>query len=658
MKYRLCLSSCLLLCLHGYAPAQQWSGVLDSSRAIDWSAAGAGTLPTRPACTTSQCNAVTGGTVSTASLNAALSSAPAGSAVILPAGTFNISGGINFGSNSNVTLRGQGANSSFLVFSGSDGCSGFGADICVSGSDVNYWGGPSNTATWSAGYAKGTTTITLSSVNNLKVGQPLILDQLDDVQDNNGLYVGCEYPSGNGGGSTCYSGTWPSGGQRSGGSGSTIRGQEQMVKVTSCGGVTSTGASCTGSNVPVGISPGLYASNWRLSQSPQAWWANAPVYADGIENISLDHTNGGLGVVLFNCQGCWVKGIRSVRNSTTGTAWTHVGSYVSNHTTVRDSYFYGYPADTYAAAAFVASDLLWENNIFQNTPAPQVYNSDCEGCVNSYNFSINDDYSASSTWQAQSITYHSVLLYTLAESNVGSMLYADSFHGTHDLNTLFRNRFDGRESNNGTMASSNTIPVRLNPKVRYQNVIGNVLGTAGYHTSYQTTPSSGNLYTSVYGLGVYPEGGETNDPLVPSTLFRWGNWDVVSNVVRWCGTSSDTGWSTTCGGASEVPSGLSSYANAVPSAETLPASFYLAGKPSWWPASKPWPTIGPDVSGGNIANTGGHAYTIPAQDCYQSVMAGAANGVGSPLVFDPTSCYAPSTTATVAPPVNLSATAK
>jgi hypothetical protein len=349
-----------------------------------------------------------------------------------------------------------------------------------------------------------------------------------------------------------------------------------------------------------------------------------------------------LGIIFFNCQGCWAKGLRSVRRSSTGTAWTHVGSYVSNHTTVRDSYFYGYPSDTYAVSAFIASDILWENNIFQNTPAPQVYNSDCEGCVNAYNFSINNNYAASSSWQGQSITYHSIDLFTLAEGNVGAMLYADTFHGTHNLNTLFRNRFDGRESNDGSTTTSNTIPVRLNPKVRFQNVIGNVLGTSGYHNNYQATvSSSGSQYTSIFSLGIYPEGGETSDALVQSTLLRWGNWDVVNNAARFV--------------TSEIPSGLGSFATLVPSTTALPASFYLRSKPLWWPNGKAWPAIGPDVSGGNMANTGGHAYTIPAQDCYSNNMGGPSDGVGSALSFDAAACYVVGQATQVAPPTGLNA---
>jgi len=121
--------------------------------------------------------------------------------------------------------------------------------------------------------------------------------------------------------------------------------------------------------------------------------------------------------------------------------------------------------------------------------------------------------------------------------------------------------------------------------------------------------------------------------------MRWGNYDVVTGAVRWCGNSSSPGWATTCGAASEVPTALSKYANAVPATTSLPASFYLSAKPSWWPSAKAWPPIGPDVTGGNIAGVGGHAYTIPAQDCYLNVMGGAINGTGGVLTFKAGRCY-------------------
>ena len=83
--------------------------------------------------------------------------------------------------------------------------------------------------------------------------------------------------------------------------------------------------------------------------------------------------------------------------------------------------------------------------------------------------------------------------------------------------------------------------------------------------------------------------------------------------------------------SSEVPTGAE-YPNSVPASHTLPASFYLSAKPNWWPSAKAWPPIGPDVTGGNISGVGGHAYTIPAQDCYTSIG-------GTLTSFNAATCY-------------------
>ena len=106
--------------------------------------------------------------------------------------------------------------------------------------------------------------------------------------------------------------------------------------------------------------------------------------------------------------------------------------------------------------------------------------------------------------------------------------------------------------------------------------------------------------------------------------YDWGNYDVVNGSVRWQ--------------SAEVPTGLSDYPNSVPASQILPNSFYLAARPSWF-RTVTWPPIGPDVSGGNIANTGGYANRIPAQECYTSVMGGPADGSGAVLSFNANTCY-------------------
>src|SRR5881396_1546515 len=90
---------------------QPWLGVLDPARAINWSTAGSSLISAvRSNCLTAQCATVSGGTVTTASLDAAITSAPANTIINIPAGAFTIAfdvslntGGIRFNNKSNVT---------------------------------------------------------------------------------------------------------------------------------------------------------------------------------------------------------------------------------------------------------------------------------------------------------------------------------------------------------------------------------------------------------------------------------------------------------------------------------------------------------------------------------------------------------------------------
>lgn len=655
---------------------QLWYGIISPSRAVDWSHAGVpGGIPERAKVCSTLGAAGKPPTyiqsVTAAQITSAIANCPSGEMVFLRAGTYNLTcygtciefmrGSVPV---SNVTLRGAGAEQTLIVLSGSgDSCSGAPRSIvCMKSSDLSDPGEPANTATWTASsYSAGTTTLIFSSTRNLKVGAtPVVLDQLDDLNDTGNVYVGCELPPTSGYNLNCYIGSDPAGAQRGEGAYSTIRGQQQIITVTAC----SPQCPYMGTT-KVTISPGLYAPNWLPAKSPGAWWASSVPTMDGVEDLSLDDTGSSAAssVGIVNCHGCWVKGIRSINPGR-----SHVWILTSNNVTVQDSYFYGdrqYASESYGIDTFGASDLLVQNNIMQRTANPIMINSDCEGCVASYNYSINDKYSKSPYWLSASLGFHSTNMFTLAEGNIGASLYADNFHGNHNFNTIFRSRYDGYESNDGTLTDTNTVPLRANPFTRYMNFIGNVLGGARPQTIYQCATPACNNYASIYWLGVYPEGHAPFDPLVSATSFRWGNYDTVTNAVRWCGNSSDPGWSTVCRSTSEVPARLSAYANAVPPSTSLPASFYLPSKPAWWPSGKPWPAIGPDVTGGNIGicrggaystlqalsgagcpggtyapAAGGHAYSNPAMDCYVNVMGGPTDGTGRVLKFNAQACYA------------------
>lgn len=622
----------LLLGIAAYSQAQNWSGVLDPNRAINWSLAGAGTIPARTTvCVTSACSTVTsaGTSATVAQINAAISSAPSDSVVQLAPGTYNLAGEIIFNNKSGVTLRGAGANQTFLVFSSGGNGNGLGAVIYAANGDTDYSGGPSNVATWTSGYAPGTTSIRLSAVttgniSNLHVGSLLILDQLDDASDPGNIFV-CQTTGSDG---SCS--------QEGGiGSGRSGRSQTQQVVVTSISG---------SGPWTIGITPGLYAPNWRSGQNPGAWWSNSlPVTGVGIENLSIDASsvsNENGSVIQFdNALSSWVKNIRSINSSGAKALHKHVWLYQSSHITVRDSYFYGSAgaSESYGVdSSYSSSDNLVENNICQHIATCTIGEGD-SGSVFGYNYALDNFYTAngnSPDWQQGDAYHHGAAdNFKLWEGNQGTEFELDNIHGTSFMLTAFRNYYSGFDPAGGGAKTTQTIPVQIYAYSRYVNLVGNVLGTPTVHSIYTTAATSntdcgsstkGNVsifvvgYSSEMGtrfapLGTCPSGlGAAftmfNDTLATTTLMRWGNYDMVSGSNQF--------------NAVEVPSGISPYGNPVPASQSLPTSFYLGSKPAFWSTAfgtPPWPAIGPEVSGGNIQNSGGHAYSSPAKMCFENL---------------------------------------
>src|SRR5207249_125203 len=95
------------------AAGQLWSGIIDPSRAVDWSnsVGVSGGIPSGswPNCVTAACDTLLSGSVSTETINSAIASAPTQTVVRVPAGTFTLTSTINFAGKSNVALRGAGA---------------------------------------------------------------------------------------------------------------------------------------------------------------------------------------------------------------------------------------------------------------------------------------------------------------------------------------------------------------------------------------------------------------------------------------------------------------------------------------------------------------------------------------------------------------------
>lgn len=613
-KYGRLFSVIMLSMVPHVAYAQLWSGIIDPIRAAVWTNAGATIANRSTICTTLGAAGQTSSfaqSVAVAQINSAIAACPSGQVVFLNAGTYALGGQITIG-RSNVTLRGAGPDQTLIVPTASGGCGNTTSLICI-GTDGNWSGGPDHLTTFlgagnppvSGVYIQGATQVLLGSTSGLSVGQDLILDQQDPSSDTGNIYI-CGTI-----GATCSSEGQAGGGGRGGN-----HAQLQHAIVTAISG-----------NV-VTIAQGLYMPNWNSGQNPGAWWATTLAQSVGIEDLSMDNRTAGAGsITIFNnAYNCWMRNIASIG----GGSRSHVDLQYSPNITVMNSYFWGANGAnlSYGVEPWMAGNELVENNIFQHVTTPMLIGAE-SGSVWAYNYVI-DEYTSNPSWLYPSSMDHDPgTMMDLFEGNVMPSAMEDTIHGSHAMETYFRNRLIGIDTANSQ--TQQTSAFLLESFSRYANFIGNVLGTSGYHNNYQALggSSAANCDTSIYNLGwggtECTSGSVNNDPLVVATLMRWGNYDVVNGAVQW--------------NAAEVPSGLSLYANAVPATHTLPASFFLTGAPSFWPSSKPFPGIGPDVTGGNIPNVAGHAYTNPAEDCYTNVMGGSTTSPMGVLTFNANKCY-------------------
>ena len=634
------------------------AGIISSPRAINWATTGAGVVGGIPSASYTQCGATVapiGSTSSAASpsgINSAIAACPANTYLQLGAGTFYLNGGLLVSYPVNhFEIRGMGANQTFLVFTGTNACNGWYADACFldSGNNSIYNINNGPVAVTASSFAQGSATISLASVPNLKVGNPIYIDQLDDTQDIGSMLEISEttatFPY------TSPGSPGPYMIQAAGENNRTNRSQIQITTVTQCDGVTTIGHACS-SGANITISPGFIDPNWTSAKSPQAWWPTGPIEYVGLKDVSIDSTNDGSpgtlsgSITFYNADNGWVTGVRTIATNRSA-VWT----ISTQHMTVRENYFFlarNSTSTSYGYECYAGADALVESNIFQAIAGPLTINGACLDIVLDYNYATTAFYTSSSGWSIPTSNLHgSDTDFDLYEGNVSAQLAADLFHGPHNMDTFFRNQVNG--SYPQCWQSGSTWPTSTYGACtgnlgafqflsfsRFFNVIGNVILGTGY-----TSGSSPVYFNLAQGESPSPA-----DPATASSLMRWGNWDSATNATRWCGNSSDTGWATTCGSTSEIPTGYMFFPNTVPTLGdtgigqgALPASFYYASKPSWWPSGKPWPLIGPDVTGGNISGTAGHANTNPAEDCFINVMGGSTNGGTGPFTFSRATCY-------------------
>lgn len=706
MNHKLSLPLLLLLGLSAPSPArsQAWSGIINPTRAIDWSTQSAitFTIPTYTVACTTQPSLTAGSgnaAANTTSIQASIASCDTNHNVVnIPAGTYYVTS-IELGgsaTHSNLVIRGAGPNSTYLYLTGA-ACPWYsgGAGVCLAdgnarasdngnlqpggGQQCNSWSATNGTA---GSYPMGSVTnITLTGCSGTPPNNVLLfLDQGNDTSDNGGVVV-CDGDSSpsfkcshNGPGSGNTTGRVISGNGYS---------QAEAVLVTS---VTGSGTGpYTVTFTPNGSGPSVnWFNNIRSAQGPAAWWptiTNTLAQNLGVENLTVDGVNIGstvANIAIQNCYHCWVRNIRTLNAH-----MVHVALEQAVQCVVRDSYFY--QSQAHGSQSYVVDLEESKGNLIENNIMHQTTNAIMQGGGNSanvigYNYSIGGQ--SINYMQGMYLGHNGGNAMDLWEGNNVNGLWNDDWWGTTTLQTLFRNRATGYQTY--VSVSNQTYPIDHDTYGRGMNDIGNVLGTTGWHTPatgvYEAYPP--NSYTNaqcvvtIYDLGwgnapCSNDSGDSSDTVVRSTLMRWGNYDTVNNVVRWNATESSPG----------AVAYIS--ATTTPSSQTLPASFYLPGKPAWW-GTMPFPPIGPDVTGGTLgqcttgtyalnpalsssqcaggtfvaSDLAGHANPIPAQVCFLNVMGGKTDGSDTTyLSFDANACYYGTGSAGLPPaaPLNLTA---
>ncbi len=503
----------------------------------------------------------TGGRDSAPAFNRALKDMPENHALFVPPGTYRLDGSIRWkGKGNHKTLRGAGPGSRLLFYGGLIDM-GPGAPQERTGLDLNARrDGLTIDADLSQDAVKGETHIHLASpLPWVKPGHLYIIDQLDDPDFvRTGGVEGSAHPrerTGNG-----------------------PRGLGQIVRVTST-------QQNNPSDFQVNFEIPLYYG-FRTSQQAQIAMAGydaeseSPLSGCGIEDLHMEgkYATGwakgvpGHFIRMDSCANCWVKNVEG--NNVPANC--HLWASFCYRLEIRDSYFHdahGYGGGEAYGIGFynVTSASLVENNILKHLHGPMVACYGASGNVFGYNYVFD----GAGEWrQFPSISTHGAhACMNLYEGNHGVKTLADWTWGSASHNTLFRNRLMGYEPGGVT----DQCAVSIEYYNRKWSVIGNVLGTAGYHTTYERKNGEPGQPTDrvIYKLGY-----EMNvsfrqppyDELPTMELIRHGNWDAVTGSVTW---------------DPDIPD------------HDLPPSLYLKAKPAWF-GDLPWPAFGPEVSGGKI----------------------------------------------------------
>lgn len=413
-------------------------------------------------------------------INTALAACPSGQVVLLSAGTYNLSGGVDVAKDG-VTLRGEvdtnGVPTTILNWTAIPGgaCITVGIESGWDTSDSTKW----TTLDVSSGVSRGSTAITMASAPGISVGQIAWL-------------------------------TAPAGGNVTGDGfsdffGTPARPFSQCVKILSKSGSDLT------------FEPPINAD--YLSGTIRLHWRGTSntISQSGVENLSLTHSNSASGdyVKVIGTEECWVK---NVKTYSVEQDQYHVYVYTSYRTEIRHcdiSHMVSLGSSTYCMVVQQSHSLLIEDNYFHDCPNVMPMFG-MGGSMFAYNYCSDMPYTGG--FLSQIVFFHgSHNHYNLFEGNWLPRVYHDTQPGSRN-NVWLRNRILGWDPADGGKTND-----AFYAEAGHANMVvaGNVMGKAGLMDRYNNT--TGFPQEGIFGI---------EDAGDDATLLRLKNWNAFDSAIH------------------------------------------------------------------------------------------------------------------------------
>jgi hypothetical protein len=472
----------------------------------------------------------TGVTDATTAINNCLKGVVAPGACFLPTGTYLVTGEITMTVSEKV-LRGNGPGNTIL-------------NLGAASAHVSFDGGSKPSLTGAkritSGLTKGSTSLTLSNVTGLAIGDWVSLTQENEAGVVNiGDCRYCGYDNGTG----QYA-------------------RQQFAKITNIAGTVIT------------INRPLYYT-MTAGLNPIALEVTFGVVKAGLENLRLKRTVAPSEVIVYMqwTRHSWLKNIETGPGGN-NTGDGHITIRWSHGIEVRDSYVhdgYGFASGQNYGIEILQwnSDHKIENNIIVGT-RHAILGAGGAGVVVLYNYidsgRESEDLNFLSADMNPNHGAHPTMW--LIEGNSSAKITWDETHGSSSHNVGFRNH--ARLTRTTPAYDWGQWGIDVQATNRSMSLLGNVIGTSAVTSGTVIADGACSpTEPTMFRFGCDGQPGSYTDATSRTTTILHGNYDFVTDGVA-----------TWDGGADH----------------TLPSSLYYGSKPSFF-GGCPWPVFGPDASG-------------------------------------------------------------